>query len=115
MPGAGMHPNSPRNEPRAMSEDEFRAFTRTSRWTFAKTMPDIPHEYTLRRHSADDTQFASAVQFIRDEGYRGLWRDRVGTYWDDGVHQYWTMGAPVEETILINRGRLDSPTAARRI
>jgi hypothetical protein len=31
-----------------MIMDELRDFIRTSPWTFARTMPEIPHEYTLR-------------------------------------------------------------------
>lgn len=57
-----------------------------------------------------------AVQFIRAHGYQNLFERRWYTQLDIGEHTYWTMGAPVEETILINRKRLCVPradTAAR--
>ena len=31
-----------------MSDDEIRQFIGDHEWTFAKTMPTIPHWYTLR-------------------------------------------------------------------
>ena len=72
-------------------------------WIFAKTMPENPHEYTLRREWASDADFVRAVLFIREHGYQNLFEGRWYTQLDVGEHTYWTMGAPVEETILINR------------
>jgi hypothetical protein len=31
-----------------MTTDELRQFVRMSLWKFARTVPHIPHEYTLR-------------------------------------------------------------------
>ena len=46
------------------SEDVARIlFAQT--WTFAKSMPTIPHEYTLRRKWKSDEEFATVVEFIR--------------------------------------------------
>ena len=75
-------------------------------WIFAKTMPENPHEYTLRREWADDADFVRAVLFIRAHGYQNLFEGYWYTQLDVGGHTYWTMGAPVEETILINRKRI---------
>ena len=77
-----------------------------ARWIFAKTMPDNPHEYTLRRKWASDTDFVHAVRFIREHGYRNLFEGRWYTQLDIGEHTYWTMGAPVEETVLIDRKKI---------
>lgn len=75
-------------------------------WVFAKTMPQNPHWYTLRRKWADDQAFAEAVQFIRQYGRRETYppgsRNRY-TVMVMGGFKYWTMGWPVEKTILINR------------
>ena len=86
-----------------MTEDEFREFVASSPWKFAQTMANIPHEYSLRKKHEDDQRFADAVQFIRESGYVQSFYGREYRYFDLGGHQYWTMGAPVEETILINR------------
>ena len=88
-----------------MERDDFRAFVRTHRWIFAKTMPENPHEYTLRRESSDAV-FDAAVRFIRDEGEPEIYGGRPYTVFHCDDHKYWTMGAPVEETILINRKSL---------
>lgn len=86
-----------------MTEDEFRAFVERSPWKFAKTMAHIPHEYTLREKHDDDQQFVDAVQFIRDHGYQQNFYSKTFTYFDVGDKQYWTMGSPLDQTILINR------------
>lgn len=86
-----------------MTEDEFRKFVQESPWRFASTMANIPHEYTLRRKAADDERFADAVNFIRENGYEQKFYSKTYRYFDVDDKQYWTMGAPVGETILINR------------
>jgi hypothetical protein len=43
------------------------------------------------------------VNYIQRVGYEQRFIGRVWTYYDVGVHQYWTMGSPVPETTLINR------------
>jgi hypothetical protein len=75
-------------------------------------MPDNPHEYTLRKLWRSDADFARAVLFIRAHGYQNLFEGRWYTQLDIGAHTYWTMGAPVEETILIDRKTI-APAAAR--
>jgi len=42
------------------------------KWIFAKTMPENPHEYTLRKLWRSDADFVHAVRFIRAHGYRNL-------------------------------------------
>jgi len=46
------------------------------------------------------------VPFIRANGDRNLFEGRWYTQLDVGEHTYWTMGAPVEETIPVNRDRI---------
>ena len=75
-------------------------------WIVAKTMPENPHEYTLRREWANDADFVRAVLFIRAHGYQNLFEGSWYTQLDIDDHTYWTMGAPVEETILINRKKI---------
>ena len=73
-------------------------------WIFAKTMPDNPHEYTLRKQWDDDL-FVEVVKHIRSNGYTAYFGGRPYTQLDVGDFFYWTMGAPLGETILINRKR----------
>jgi hypothetical protein len=96
-----------------MTPEGFRAFVDAAPFRFAKTMPTVPHFYTLRReHPGPEGQaaFGAAVQFIREHGYRGRWGRHVHDYYEPGDgYVYWTMGAPVADTILINRASLDEP------
>jgi len=83
-----------------------------SRWIFAKTMPKFPHYYMLRKESRDH-EFVRFVKLIRQYGYRY----KFGKVWyvqlNVGGWYYWTMGAPIEATILVNRKErrlgIDSP------
>ena len=73
------------------------------KWIFAKTMPETPHWYTLRKNWADNKSFDEAVILIREKGYRKKHRGRTYIYLEIENMKYWTMGAPVNKTILINR------------
>lgn len=76
-------------------------------WIFAKTMPDNPHEYCLRRRwVGDDNGFVEAVEVIREAGYETYFEGHPYIQLDIGDHFYWTMGFPVDETILINRKKI---------
>lgn len=96
------------------SHDDFAVFVRSVPWRFAKTMAHMPHEYTLRKQSRElglESHFESAARFVRENGYRQRFRSKVYTYYDlpdeeGATWQYWTMGAPYERTILINRARV---------
>jgi hypothetical protein len=90
-----------------MTIDELREFVRTSPWKFASTMPEIPHEYTLRVKSPDEKNFERVVLYIRQAGYRAEFGSATYTYLDIDGWKYWTMGAALGETILINRAKLE--------
>ena len=76
------------------------------RWQFAKTMPDSPHWYTLRREWGNDLLFDWVVGYIRANGYVESYAGRPYMKWNHNGFKYWTMGAPIPETILINRARV---------
>ncbi len=71
-------------------------------WIFAKTMPQNPHHYMLRKHCNED-DFVWLVEYIREYGYPNVYWKKVYTVFDVNDCFYWTMGAPIEDTILINR------------
>lgn len=89
-----------------LSHDQLRKFVESSTWQFAKTMPQTPHEYTLKRNAPDPKLFEQVVVYIRQAGYQAKFGKTIYSYLDIDGWQYWTMGAPVGETILINRARL---------
>ncbi len=73
-------------------------------------MPQWPHEYTLKKWNPElkDT-FEKFVIHIREHGRseKILGGDRILQYFYIGEHKYWTMGAPLDETILINRAKVN--------
>jgi hypothetical protein len=75
-------------------------------WIFARTMPDNPHWYTLRKTWQRDEDFLWTVEAIRRYGYEEIYEGQPYTVLDIDDMKYWTMGAPVPETILINRKNL---------
>ena len=82
--------------------NELNEFVNQEKWTYAKTMPKWPHEYIVRER-VDDALFAKLVKHIRANGYEGKFYSKSITYYDEDDMVYWTMGAPIEETIIINR------------
>jgi hypothetical protein len=89
-----------------MTMDELLSFVQESKWTFAKTMPQTPHEYTLRRDAKDEALFERVVMHIRQVGYQQKWGKTTDTDLDVDGWQYWTMGSPLDQTILINRAAI---------
>src|SRR5215472_16886719 len=98
-----------------MTMDELRKFVQTSPWTFARTMPETPHEFTLRAKAPDEKLFERVVLYIRQIGYKAKYGSYTYTYLDIDGWKYWTMGAPLGptgmydpkiHTILINRAKL---------
>ena len=90
----------------------LRAFVDGEEWTFAKTMPEWPHEYIVRDR-VDGELFERLVTHIRDHGYEGRFYERVITYYDEAGRVYWTMGAPLRETTIVNRCHSEDTYAHR--
>ena len=98
----------------AFGIDEARSYIVEVRWQIAKTMPQWPHEYTVRdwRPDLDDT-FEAFAACTRSEGVVKPWpRDSPTPRYHhqylaiDGW-DYWIMDGPVTESKVINRARLD--------
>ncbi len=80
------------------------------RWTFAKTMPDNPHWYTVRKNWKDQDLFELVVVHIRDFGEDHLWHGQTFRYFFMNGWTYWSMGnrgAPIEGHYIINRCRTE--------
>lgn len=92
--------------------EDLHAFVNEARWTHAKTMPDWPHEYLVRTR-VDIRLFERMVEHIRAHGYEGHFYKRKITYYEEGGLVYWTMGAPLKDTTIINRCRKEDSFEAR--
>lgn len=83
-------------------------FITAQTWTFAKSMAKIPHEYIVRERIKDDESFNALILYIRSNGVKERFFSKEFVYWYNGEYKYWTMGAPVDETTIINRARVDN-------
>jgi hypothetical protein len=72
-------------------------------WIFAKTMPEDPRWYTLREGWACDADFVHVVTRMREAGEEEVYKGRRRRVLHVNGMKYWTMGAPLPQTILINR------------
>lgn len=81
---------------------ELTDFVNQEEWTYAKTMPKWPHEYLVRER-VDEELYERLVCHIRANGYLGRFYSKSIIYHEEDGLLYWTMGAPVEETTIINR------------
>jgi len=88
-----------------MEEIELRNLLTSATFKFAKSMPQIPHHYTLRE-TWDDVTFTSSVLAIRKYGVPRKFGNREYIYYDFDGCTYWTMGSPIDQTILINRATI---------
>ena len=84
----------------------------TTTWTYAKTMPQWPHEYIVR-NKGNENLFVQFVKHIREFGYLGTFYQKRLIYFEEDGLVFWTMGAPIEETIIINRCKKESTYEAR--
>jgi hypothetical protein len=109
--------------PDAPDLERAEAFIGESGWRLAKTMLDIPHQYTVRdlgspdavkTTARDHSSFEWFVRYVRDAGVRKRWGPHHNTYLIVDEWEYWTMGYPVEDTTVINRQAV-GPVAKERI
>ena len=87
----------------------IREFVSRYPWTFAKTYAEFaPHEYYVKDKLDlfGKEEFVWFVEFIRDYGFECKFGKQLHTYYELDGHYYWTMGDPVEETIILNRCRV---------
>ncbi len=87
-----------------MELTSFIEFVDSQKWIFAKTYANkAPHSYCLKKNCENIERFNQAVQFIRDNGVKEFFYRKAFIYFYHDGYKYWTMGAPIAQTILINR------------
>jgi hypothetical protein len=102
------------------SIDDALAYISKVDWRFAKTMPTIPHEYTLREWRPElEPEFLALAHLIRTEGTIEPWpviRPKYHMhYLVVGDNKYWAMGppfgdsGPLENMWIVNRQRHPDP------
>jgi hypothetical protein len=93
-----------------VTPEEAENYIARVRWQYAKTMPQWPHEYTVRNWQPDlEAEFVGFAELIRRLGVVKPWpRDSpVPKYHLQYLviesWEYWTMGDPIPVTTVINR------------
>jgi hypothetical protein len=87
-----------------MEYDKAIKLLNESQYKFAKTAKNKnPHWYTLKDTWNSEKDFKDVVQFIRDNGdVERFWKIEYKCFHYNGW-KWWTMGADIDETILINK------------
>ena len=87
--------------------ERIRQFIGRCEWRFAKTMPQWPHEYIVRGNCPlTDEEFLYFIRAERESGIQEPWGPYNHTYLYIDDYKYWTMGAPYEQTTVINRANI---------
>ena len=89
-----------------MEERVVIEFLLSHDWTFAKSMPTIPHWYIVKNRSSNYKAFEAVVDFIQRNGTPKRFGKVTYKYFVHGGFQYWTMGYPPNETTIINRAEI---------
>ena len=91
---------------KGVDNDRLRLMIAKCRWTFAKTMPFAPHEYIVKdKCPLTKEEFEYFVEMQRQYGVRERWGKYNNPYLYIDDYKYWTMGAPLEDTTVINRAK----------
>ena len=92
-----------------MTHALFRQFIERNTWIFAKTYAAYcPHEYIVKDRLSEEEKsvFEQIVILIREKGFEAVYGNLgPNQYYTVDEYYYWTMGAPVEQTIILNRAK----------
>lgn len=78
-----------------------------AQWTFAKTMANIPHWWTVRNQWESRVLFDMVVRYINENGVEERFYTRNFTYLYLGEYKYWTCDpSPNDGIYLINRAKI---------
>ena len=96
--------------------DKLRSMIARCEWTFAKTMSFAPHEYIVKEKCPLTTdEFEYFVNMQREHGVKERWGKYNNPYLYIDDYKYWTMGAPLEETTVINRAKVSAVNDVHQI
>ena len=89
-----------------LNYDKLRSMIARCEWTFAKTMPFAPHEYIVKdKCPLTSEEFEYFVNVQREHGVKERWGKYNNPYLYIDDYKYWTMGALLEDTTVINRAK----------
>ncbi len=92
------------------NEDNIRELIGRCEWTFAKSMPQWPHEYIVKgKCPLSSKEFELFVLSQRVLGVPEDWGSYRQPYLHIDGYKYWTMGYELEATRVINRAKIEQP------
>jgi len=85
-----------------MTKDEIQKLINSVKWTFAKTMADIPHEYIVVGHYPEKSEeIKSFIAEIDKNGYTKSFYGKEYKYLEIYDYKYWV----IED--IINRAKIE--------
>ena len=94
------------NEEPRISKSELQLRLERCFWKYARTLSHNPHHYTLRDKWTDGS-FDEIVEAVRHYSVDERFGKTIYQICYLGNFKYWSMGAPIEETILINKKQIN--------
>jgi len=89
------------NEMKTASGGAINEIINSPNWTFAKTMPDIPHEYIVINHYPEKTaEISRFIEQIDKNGYTKTFHGKEYRYLEIDSYKYWV----IEN--IINRAKI---------
>ncbi len=87
--------------------ERIKEYINRCEWTFAKSMPQWPHEYIVKKKCPlSDAEFIDFVYTQRVLGEYEVWGNYYQPYLHIDGYKYWTMGCEIEDTTtVINRAK----------
>jgi len=95
------------------SYKKAREFIGSVEWKFAKTMPGIPHWYTVRAWAPDGKAYEDFVKLIWSDGSVMRWGRSTRPYLDLDGWRYWTMTLSLADNAIVNREKIEGSKAVR--
>ncbi len=89
-----------------MTEDKARELLSTHHFQFAKTMPTIPHYYTLIKNWNNKQEWFDLVDYMKANGKVEKFYNKEYVYFYLDEYKYWVMDEHTNETTLINRAKV---------
>ena len=87
-------------------EEKFGGFIDLSDWVYAKSYPNHPHEYTIRRKTISEKTFREFVQTIKTSGLKEMFYKVEYKCLFIGDYKYWVQPYDtVDNAQVINRSK----------
>lgn len=85
-----------------MNSAEIRKLIGSLNWTFAKSMPEIPHEYiVIENYPEKSNQIEEFIAEIEKNGYEKSFYSKTYKYLEIDGYKYWVIGN------IINRAKIE--------